>query len=139
MSSLPLEVCPHAHIVVQDHGVDKIIAILCLDNTATGNYSPQTLVICKLDDSNLQIIFTRWGRTFGVQSHGHQAMEEEYKSSCQGTPLDFRPEPFRSELPLMSTTLRDRFCVGSTLSTFVDSCGRRVGGLVGDSGRTFED
>ncbi|KIJ26150.1 hypothetical protein M422DRAFT_272780 [Sphaerobolus stellatus SS14] len=54
---------------------------------------------------------------------------------CQGTPLDFRPEYFRPELPLVSSTLWERFRAGFILSTFVDSCGRRVGGLVGDSGR----
>ncbi|KIJ39170.1 hypothetical protein M422DRAFT_258060 [Sphaerobolus stellatus SS14] len=54
---------------------------------------------------------------------------------CQGTPLDFCPEYFRPELPLTSSTLWERFRAGFTLSTFVDSCGRRVGGLVGDSGR----
>ncbi|KIJ48288.1 hypothetical protein M422DRAFT_248094 [Sphaerobolus stellatus SS14] len=55
-----------------------------------------------------------------------------------GTPPDFRPEPFRPELPLASTTLRERFRAGFTLNTFADSCGRRVGGLVGDSGRLVE-
>ncbi|KIJ27244.1 hypothetical protein M422DRAFT_271621 [Sphaerobolus stellatus SS14] len=53
---------------------------------------------------------------------------------CQGTLLDFHPEYFCPELPLASSTLWKRFHAGFTLSTFVDSCGRRVGGLVGDSG-----
>ncbi|KIJ39591.1 hypothetical protein M422DRAFT_257651 [Sphaerobolus stellatus SS14] len=57
---------------------------------------------------------------------------------CQGTPPDFRPEPFRLELSLASSTLWKRFRTGFTLNTFVDSCGRRVGGLVGDSGRLPE-
>ncbi|KIJ47529.1 hypothetical protein M422DRAFT_248956 [Sphaerobolus stellatus SS14] len=80
--------------------------------------------------------------TFSNQSFtasGLRAWAQTVSSSlCQGTPLDFRPEPFRSELPLASTTLRDRFHAGSTLSTFVDSCGQRVGGLVGDSGHLVE-
>ncbi|KIJ24200.1 hypothetical protein M422DRAFT_275066 [Sphaerobolus stellatus SS14] len=57
----------------------------------------------------------------------------------EGTPPDFRPEPFRPELSLASSTLWKRFRMGFTLNTFVDSCGRRVGGLVGDSGRLVED
>ncbi|KIJ51019.1 hypothetical protein M422DRAFT_244996 [Sphaerobolus stellatus SS14] len=56
----------------------------------------------------------------------------------EGTPPDFRPEPFRPELSLASSTLWKRFRAGFTLSTFDDSCGRRVGGLVGDSGRLVE-
>ncbi|KIJ46767.1 hypothetical protein M422DRAFT_249493 [Sphaerobolus stellatus SS14] len=53
---------------------------------------------------------------------------------CQGTPPDFRPE-----LSLASSTLWKRFRAGFTLNTFVDSCGQRVGGLVGDNGRLVED
>ncbi|KIJ41866.1 hypothetical protein M422DRAFT_255192 [Sphaerobolus stellatus SS14] len=60
------------------------------------------------------------------------------QGSVLGTPLDFRLEPFRSELPLTSTTLTERFRTGFTLNTFVDSCGWRVGGLVGDSGHLVE-
>ncbi|KIJ51632.1 hypothetical protein M422DRAFT_243933 [Sphaerobolus stellatus SS14] len=55
------------------------------------------------------------------------------ESLCQGTPPDFRPE-----LSLVSTTLKWQFRAGFTLSTFVDSCGRRVGGWVGDNGRLVE-
>ncbi|KIJ36056.1 hypothetical protein M422DRAFT_261603, partial [Sphaerobolus stellatus SS14] len=40
---------------------------------------------------------------------------------CQGTPPDFRPEPFRPELSLASSTLWKRFRAGFTLNTFVDS------------------
>ncbi|KIJ43700.1 hypothetical protein M422DRAFT_252944 [Sphaerobolus stellatus SS14] len=58
---------------------------------------------------------------------------------CQGTPPDFRPEPFRPELSLVSSTLWKRFRAGFTLNTFVDSYGRRVGGLVGDNGHLVED
>ncbi|KIJ32894.1 hypothetical protein M422DRAFT_265232 [Sphaerobolus stellatus SS14] len=58
--------------------------------------------------------------------------------TCQGTPPDFRLEPFRSESSLASSTVGKRFHAGFTLSTFVDCCGRRVGGLVGDSGRLVE-
>ncbi|KIJ45329.1 hypothetical protein M422DRAFT_251091 [Sphaerobolus stellatus SS14] len=54
--------------------------------------------------------------------------------NCQGIPSDFHPEPFHPELSLTSTTLREQFHTGFPLSTFVDSCGQRVGGLVGDSG-----
>ncbi|KIJ25458.1 hypothetical protein M422DRAFT_273597 [Sphaerobolus stellatus SS14] len=88
-----------------------------------------------------------WRSIIEPQSIDMNALREEIKSMisatikeklCQGTPLYFRPEPFCSELPLVSTTLRDRFRVGSTLSTFVDFCGWRVGGLVGDSGHLVE-
>ncbi|KIJ55419.1 hypothetical protein M422DRAFT_240032, partial [Sphaerobolus stellatus SS14] len=48
---------------------------------------------------------------------------------CQGMPPDFRPEPFRPELSLASSPLWKQFRAGFTLNTFVDSCGRRVGGL----------
>ncbi|KIJ50468.1 hypothetical protein M422DRAFT_245754 [Sphaerobolus stellatus SS14] len=57
----------------------------------------------------------------------------------RGTPPDFRPEPFRPELSLASSTLWKRFRTGFTLNTFVDSCGRRVGDLVGDNGCLVED
>ncbi|KIJ50277.1 hypothetical protein M422DRAFT_245530 [Sphaerobolus stellatus SS14] len=56
-----------------------------------------------------------------------------------GTPPDFHPEPFRPELSPTSSTLWKRFRAGFTLNTFVDSCGQRVGGLVGDNGRLVED
>ncbi|KIJ44639.1 hypothetical protein M422DRAFT_251934 [Sphaerobolus stellatus SS14] len=69
-----------------------------------------------------------------------RALQPHLQSSdCQGTPPDFRPEPFRPELSLASSTLWKRFRAGFTLNTFVDSYGRRVGGLVGDNGRLVED
>ncbi|KIJ43055.1 hypothetical protein M422DRAFT_253844 [Sphaerobolus stellatus SS14] len=54
MSNLSTQECPNAHLILND-GVGKIAAILRLDNTAAGNYTPRSTVIRKMDNSVSQI------------------------------------------------------------------------------------
>ncbi|KIJ26083.1 hypothetical protein M422DRAFT_272899 [Sphaerobolus stellatus SS14] len=55
MSDLSTQECPNAHLILSDGGVGEIAAILRLDNTAAGNYTPKSMVIRKRDNSVSQI------------------------------------------------------------------------------------